>query len=67
MKFSPFYKDVYYKGKISYSYRRHMPRWKWIKYKPIIRTGPFWLRDFMVYPNYAMLMRRVNEKMRPKK
>lgn len=67
IKFFPFYKDTYYEGKISYSHKRHMPKWKWIKYNPIMRAGPHWLKDFIVYPNYAMLMRKVSNNMRPKK
>ena len=38
--------------------------------KLIFRKGPGWLRpynEFLVYPSYAMLIRRVNKKMRKKK
>ena len=56
----PFYKDTYYKGELSYSYKRHMWKYKWSKFRQIVRVGK--MRDFIIYPNYAMLIKRVNSR-----
>ena len=60
----PFHTNWYYRGKLSYSYKRHLFKYKWSNYREIIRVGK--MRDFMIYPNYAILMKRVNSR-KPKK
>ena len=58
----PFYKDTYYKGELSYSYKRHMWKYKWSSYQGIKRIRVGNMSDFIVYPNYAMLIKRVNSR-----
>lgn len=68
MKTSPFYRDVYYAGKISYNkFAFHILRqqWRWRKYKRIVRRGPTWLRpysEFVIYPAYTGLMRKAYDR-----
>ena len=67
MKTFPFYRDVYYPGKLSYDRMRNLSRsWKQYRYNEIVRVGPSWIRPhtdgFLIYPCYSMLMRRVNRR-----
>lgn len=61
----PFYTNLYYKNKLSATYQRHMFKYKRSKYNRIVRYSVR-CKDFIIYPNYAMLMKKANKR-RPKK
>ena len=65
----PFYRDVYYKGKISYDTTRDFFRpWKRYRYNEIVRVGPSWVvmqgDRFIVHPAYCGLLRRATNRRR---
>lgn len=67
MKHSPFYRDVYYAGKISYYKMREFFRpWKWYKFKELTRLSPPWLvkqgHRFLIHPAYSGLLRRATNR-----
>ena len=66
-KLFPFYPNTYYMNKFSGSYKRYLFNYRWKKYNPVMRPGPPWVKDFVIYPNYATLIRKTNLRMRKKK
>ena len=63
MKTFPFYRNVYYAGKMSYDTTRDVFKpWKRYRYNEIVRVGPSWVvmqgDRFIVHPAYSWLMRR---------
>lgn len=66
-KQSPFYRDGYYAGKLSYNNTINFIRtWKSIRYNDVVRVGPSWLRPysecFLIHPCYSGLIRRATNK-----
>jgi len=39
-----------------------MDKWRWKEFRMIVRPGPPWMKDFVVYPNYSMLLNKVNRR-----
>ena len=67
MKTFPFYRDVYYSGKLSYDRMRNLSKpWKRFKYNEVVRVGPSWVvmqgDRFIVHPAYSWLLRRATNK-----